>query len=296
MHRLTSRASALVLAAACLAVVSGCRLPFSESPALTVTAPLDSLIVPPQYDLDRLPEHAQIAIPEDAQFVFCVFERVEYGTGRKPFIHLLVRSEKKQGSSSIHYLADAHSGGGVISVDFVGVIVPDMQTGDIWYTTWEADLRLPPGQYALQLSHGGKPDRYRLAVDDEYIRVRADGPIHFVRPSFTDFFRYPERSFACYGTGATTDSCTAFVERIAREFNLVGFHLPPEQDGLVTCYERGPNRIAMNARALMVPKFFRYEKEEDFEAIRTAAHALTDRMRRQDPTFSLYVENWLGMI
>ena len=292
---MSRRSVAIVpLLAACILSAAACGLFGPDELEPREPMPDGSFdIIRPQFDTSLL-AHGEIHALPDVRLLFNIDERLQYGTGERPRMGMHVRTEKTMGSSSVRFVADAGVDSSGMYVEFVGVFHPDCQSADVWYTTWNADLRLAEGSCTLRIAYRDRTDRYRVLADEEYLRVRPVRTEGATVPEFTDFYRCPRNSFAIYASGTTVDAATAFVHTVRARYGLSGFELPAQRDGLRTGYSREPNALAMNAPSFMRPGYFIYHDEAHYDEIRRMGRALADSMQPTDPVFTIHTINWLG--
>lgn len=151
--------------------------------------------------------------------------------------------------------------------------------------TGSADFDVPPGDYALTVSHRDSADAYRLEVREDRVRL-VPGRTGFTIPDTRLKWLFPERSFAVY-CGTTEDRrplCARLAAWIESLPGLRAFSFG--EDGVVP-YRRG---IGTHHRER---QYFRYAEEEDLSPV---ANCLERLARRTGPLKGIHLsaELWTG--
>jgi len=203
-----------------------------------------------------------------------------------PRILLEMRTEKIYGCSNNRLVSEVIRSGRFITVNLKGILFPEVCLTALGAARSRDFLDLPEGVYSLNFLQWSTPDRYTLTIRKDAIEVM---PLlsAFTVPEYTVFWRYPENSFAYY-CGTLTETawlCDDFLAPLYDEINLSEFRFP---DSGEICYPPSGRGHYFDAP----PRYFVYEKEEDFDLAGELLKAYAERMVTPNQGTTMWIINW----
>jgi hypothetical protein len=183
---------------------------------------------------------------------------------------------------------DAEVGPGYISFTNKGIIIPDIVADAFGPARTDSYLWISNGTYRLTFKIQDHLDTYALAMSDSTLELEPIDTLR-TRPSHRLLWRARPNTFAvyCETNDSTPDICQEFIDSLEIAFDLREFTYP---DSGVTTYELASYG---NSRANPA-RFFRYEKEGDFERIAELFRSFV-RTRVKDLDGSrIWLRHWKG--
>jgi hypothetical protein len=176
----------------------------------------------------------------------------------------------------------------VISVELLGIYIPDICLTALGPATSKSFLGLVEGQYVLKFSYRSVTDIYDLVLSDSSIAIKEIAST-LTTPSCTLFCRYPRKSFAyiCGTTDETSWVYKDFLDTLLSKVDLEEFHFPD--------YGEIPYPQSSSGHSCDMPaKYFLYEKEPDFERAGEILESYTKSVIVQHPGASISLINWMN--
>jgi hypothetical protein len=209
----------------------------------------------------------------------------DYSVG-PPRILLEMKTEKIYGCCNNRLISEIVRSGSFIAVNLKGVLFPEICLTALGPATSRDFLNLPEGVYSLNFQQWSVPDRYTLTVKKDAIEIT---PMlsTFTAPEYTEFWRYPENSFAYY-CGTLTQTawiCDDFAAHLLGEIDLEEFHFPDTGE---ICYPPSGGGHYYDSP----PRYFKYKKEGDFDLAGELLMTYAERLIIPDQGTALGIRNW----
>ncbi len=226
--------------------------------------------------------------PIEGNIIFSVKEGYrDYSSISEPSIMLSMVTEKIYPCCNWSIICDVIVDGNIVSVDFLGIYIPEIcltALGPAHYTSF---LDIPEGEYSLYFTYKGVVDAYVLTVTDSSIKISGNVSPEFTKPKFYQFWRYPPNSLV-YLCGTTTETswiCEDFLDTLLSEVNLEQFQFPNSGKIPYPCSSDGHYYD-------MPAKYFFYEKDEDFDKAGKILESYTQNIIAHYSGIGISLINW----
>jgi len=167
------------------------------------------------------------------------------------------------------------------SVDFSGGFFPSPSTASTGF-----DLNISEGTYWLSIKHELYQDLFNLNINDSTIVVETISS-SFSKPTYSVFWRYPEKSFY-YTCGTTTETswmCCDFLDTLNKYIELEEFYSPEYGE---FCYPT----VAVGHYYEMTPKYFFYKSESDYDLAGLLLQEYSQQVIANYTGVGLVLKNW----
>lgn len=201
--------------------------------------------------------------PLDSNLLFNVSESFnDYSEDIFPSIYLNLSSEKIYGCMNNSINSMLNSNGNIISIDVIGIVVPDVCLTALGPATKRFKLDLREGEYQIIFNVNGKQNQFSLNITKDLIEVK-EIKSSAVFCSINKTARFPEKSMA-YLCGTTVDMKFIeedFLDTLKSVIELTEITFPadcqiPFPDSSSGYWHNNP------------AKYFIYKSESDFDKIK----------------------------
>ena len=204
----------------------------------------------------------------------------------EPDIMLSMATEKIYPCFNWSIISEATIQGNKISINILGIYVPEMCLTALGPAESILFLDIPEGEYSLYFSYENVTDSYVLTITDSCIKITEDVS-QFTKPKFKLFWRYPHNSFACL-CGTTNENswiCEDFLDTLLSKIHLEEFQFP---DSGEIPYPRS----SMGHHYDMPAKYFFYKKDGDFDKAGEILKSYTQNVIAQYSGVGISLINW----
>lgn len=224
--------------------------------------------------------------PLEGDILFGVQEGHEAGLTGEPDIMLLMRTEKIYGCCNWSIKHRISRMGNRITIDIVGILVPEICLTAEGPARAEGFLALSRGVYSLYFIYKNNRDKYTLEMSDSSIHI-TENASQFTKPQFELFWRYPPKSFV-YLCGTTTEAswmCEDFLDTLLSEVDLCEFQFLDSGVIPYPCSSEGHYYD-------MPAKYFIYQDDDDFDKAGEILRVYTEQHIIQNSGIGISLINW----